>query len=116
MGNALQRESIAPAIPAIADQRRVVAAFICLVLAAVAMGISPIFVRLAGVGPYARAVWRTFLALPLVWAWAHVEGRRGRAPTRFERSALIAGLLFAADLFFWHLAIVNRSEERRVGK
>ncbi len=107
MGNALQQQTLAPAISATAGQRRVAAAFICLVLAAVAMGISPIFVRLADVGPYASAFWRTFLALPLVWAWAHIEERRGRVPTGFERSALIAGLLFAADLFFWHLAIVN---------
>jgi drug/metabolite transporter (DMT)-like permease len=70
------------------------------------MGASPIFVRLADVGPYASAFWRTALALPLLWLWSHIERRR-ESPTRFDRSALLAGLLFAGDLFFWHLAIVN---------
>ena len=53
--------------------RRVAIAFACLVLGAVAMGASPIFVRLADVGPYASAFWRTFLALPFLWAWARME-------------------------------------------
>ena len=81
-------------------------AFACLVLSAVAMGASPIFVRLADVGPYASAFWRTLLALPLLWLWSRLE-TRSASRTRFDRSALVAGLLFATDLFFWHLAIVN---------
>ena len=81
-------------------------AFACLVLGAVAMGASPIFVRLADVGPYASAFWRTVLALPALWLWSRIEAHD--APrTSFDRSALVAGLLFAGDLFFWHLAIVN---------
>jgi drug/metabolite transporter (DMT)-like permease len=98
---------LAPSVSTVANPRRVAAAFICLVLSAVAMGASPIFVRLADVGPYASAFWRTFLALPLLWVWSQSETRQAPAPNACDRSALLAGLVFAGDLFFWHLAIVN---------
>jgi drug/metabolite transporter (DMT)-like permease len=76
------------------------------VAGAVAVGASPIFVRFADVGPYASAFWRTFLALPLLWAWARIE-TGGRSPTTFDRPVLLAGLFFAGDLFCWHLAILG---------
>src|ERR1700674_4103550 len=91
--------------PAGADTRRVALAFAALVLSAVAMGASPIFVRLADVGPYASAFWRTFLALPFLALWALAE----KGPTLFagiDRSVWLSGLFFAGDLFFWHLAIL----------
>src|SRR5438128_997032 len=87
------------------DRQRAAVAFLCLVLAAVAMGASPVFVRLADVGPYASAFWRTFLALPLLWGWAVIDARRAPAGG-FDRSILLAGLFFAGDLFFWHLSIL----------
>ena len=103
------------------------------------MGASPIFVRLADVGPYASAFWRTVLALPLLWVWALAEGalerrraaggaasrrpqiggrdarpphtaagaRDARPPMRVDRFVLLCGVLFAGDLFFWHLAILG---------
>src|SRR5262245_17576195 len=78
---------------------------------ALAMGISPIFVRLADVGPFASAFWRVGAALPVLWAWAAAETwRNGESPAavfRLDRPILLAGLTFAADLFFWHLAILN---------
>ena len=40
-----------------------------LVLGAMAMGVSPIFVRLADVGPFASAFWRVGGALPILFAW-----------------------------------------------
>ena len=54
------------------------AAFLALVLGAVAMGISPIFVRYANadVGPFASAFWRVFLALPILYAWMRIEEAR----------------------------------------
>lgn len=86
-------------------------AFAALVLGAVAMGASPIFVRLAEVGPYASAFWRVALALPALYAWAAFEARRNgqhvNSGLRFDRTIVLAGLFFAGDLFFWHLAIVN---------
>ncbi|MHA1157819.1 MAG: DMT family transporter [Alphaproteobacteria bacterium] len=83
-----------------------------LVLGACAMGISPIFVREADVGPFASAFWRTALALPLLWAWARAEAHHRRRTGATVRSwpgpaILVAGVVFAGDLVFWHLAIVN---------
>jgi drug/metabolite transporter (DMT)-like permease len=92
---------------ATSHHRRAAIAILCLALGAVAMGASPIFVRLADVGPYASAFWRTFLALPFLWVWTLIEARGTPAPARFDRAVLLAGLFFAGDLFFWHLAILG---------
>src|SRR5262249_28890750 len=67
------------------------------------MGASPIFVRLADVGPYASAFWRTFLALPFLFVWARAEGP---LTFTFDRSVVLSGVFFAGDLIFWHLAIL----------
>ena len=86
-------------------------AFGALVLGAMAMGISPIFVREAGVGPFASAFWRVALALPVLLGWALAEARGGGRPfsLAMDRSLLLVGAFFAGDLFFWHLAILNTS-------
>jgi drug/metabolite transporter (DMT)-like permease len=82
-----------------------------LLLGALAMGISPIFVRLAEVGPFASAFWRVAGALPLLWAWAAVEARVAGEPRsaafRIDWAIFLSGLAFAADLLFWHLAILH---------
>jgi drug/metabolite transporter (DMT)-like permease len=88
------------------------AALLALVLGAVAMGISPVLVRAANadVGPFASAFWRVCLALPILYAWMRIEeARKPRArPHRpFARDTVLSGLAFSADLFFWHLAILN---------
>lgn len=84
-----------------------------LILGAMAMGISPIFVRLTDVGPFASAFWRVGGALPLLFAWALFEARRSGAPLssiwRIDGAILVAGGLFAGDLLFWHLAILKTS-------
>jgi drug/metabolite transporter (DMT)-like permease len=82
------------------------AAYTALVAGAVAMGISPIFVRLADVGPYASAFWRTALALPFLWAWAGYEGQNPNLPRGSFWPVFLAGVFFAGDLFFWHLSIM----------
>ena len=53
-------------------------AFVALCAGAVAMGISPIFVRFASadVGPFASAFWRVALSLPIVYAWMRIEEKR----------------------------------------
>ena len=88
-------------------------AFLALVLGAMAMGISPVFVREAGIGPFASAFWRVGLALPLLLAWLVWEARRSGASAgetwTFDRAVWLSGLFFAGDLFFWHLAILNTS-------
>jgi drug/metabolite transporter (DMT)-like permease len=86
-------------------------AFAALCAGAVAMGISPIFVRFAAadVGPFASAFWRVTLALPVLYAWMRLEEARApEAPRQsFSRATILAGLAFAGDLFFWHLSILN---------
>lgn len=82
-------------------------AFAALLAGAVAMAASPIFVRLADVGPFASAFWRVALALPALWAWDRIEARAPSARTARTAPILLAGAFFAGDLFFWHLSIVN---------
>jgi drug/metabolite transporter (DMT)-like permease len=89
------------------EGRRVAIAIVALVLGAVAMGASVLFVRWADVGPHASAFWRVFLALPFLWTWMRLEGRSGKAPLWSDRRVLLAGLFFTGDLFFWHLAILG---------
>lgn len=71
------------------------------------MGISPVFVRFAEVGPFASAFWRVALSLPLLAVWARLELRDGKPAAPWNRATVIAGLVFAGDLFFWHLGILN---------
>ena len=73
------------------------------------MGASPIFVRLADVGPFASAFWRVALALPLLYGWMRLADGSGPAGEQFSRAAILSGLAFSGDLFFWHLAIVHTS-------
>jgi drug/metabolite transporter (DMT)-like permease len=86
-------------------------AFIALVGGAMAMGISPVFVRFAEVGPFTSAFWRVGLALPALWLWSMLEppARLEPGDTSARISVIAAGLLFAGDLSFWHLAIMNTS-------
>ncbi len=75
------------------------------------MGISPVFVRHAETGAFASAFWRVSLALPVLLIWAGLETRKLHRPLwpslKPDRAVIVAGLLFAGDLFFWHLAILN---------
>ncbi len=87
----------------------VLAPFAALVVGAVAMGASPVFVRLADVGPFTSAFWRVALALPLLYAWMRVADGPEASSARFSKAAILSGLAFAGDLFFWHLAIVHTS-------
>ncbi len=85
------------------------APFAALVIGAVAMGASPIFVRLADVGPFTSAFWRVALALPLLYTWTRIADGPGARSARLSKPAILSGLAFAGDLFFWHLAIVHTS-------
>lgn len=100
----------APASPASPAQASLLGPLLVLALGACAMGISPIFVRLAApeVGPFASAFWRIALALPVLWLWARFE--KAPAPDGpSRRPSLLAGAAFAGDLVFWHLAIMATS-------
>ncbi|MBN9010853.1 MAG: EamA/RhaT family transporter, partial [Rhizobiales bacterium] len=70
-------DATSPAAPAASS---FAAPFAALLLGALAMGISPVFVRLADVGPFASAFWRVTAALPLIWLWAAWETRRRGEP------------------------------------
>lgn len=86
-------------------------ALVALFVGALAMGISPVFVRNAEVGPFASAFWRVALSLPVLFLWAWLERPdTSAAPTAAtHRALLLAGLFFAGDLIFWHLAIGHTS-------
>jgi drug/metabolite transporter (DMT)-like permease len=69
---------------------------------------SAILVRLAEVTPETAAVFRCVYALPALGLLAVAERRRfGPRPARERRLGLLAGVLFAADLVFWHHAIAD---------
>ncbi len=75
------------------------------------MSVSPTLVRLADVGPFASAFWRVGLALPVLWLWMRqAEASAAIRPSkRWSLAAVLAGLAFAGDLFFWHLSIMKTS-------
>jgi len=88
----------------------IAAPFSALVAGALAMGLSPIFVRLADVGPFTSAFWRVALALPVLYAWMRISERGDARPRQsFSCATIWAGLAFTGDLFFWHLSIVTTS-------
>ena len=88
--------------------KSIAAPFAALVAGALAMGVSPIFVRLADVGPFTSAFWRVALALPVLYAWMRLSERSQTQPrASFSRATILAGMAFAGDLFFWHLSIVT---------
>jgi drug/metabolite transporter (DMT)-like permease len=93
----------------LAAPQGVLAPFAALVAGALAMGVSPIFVRLADVGPFTSAFWRVTLALPLLYAWTRLADGPEGPGERFSRATILSGLAFAGDLFFWHLSIVHTS-------
>lgn len=91
-------------------------AFIALSLGAVLIGLAPIFVRLADVGPAAAAFWRCFLAWPvfaLALRWSDASepaDDHGGKPLNLPYALLmLAGVFFAADLALWHYAIQRTS-------
>jgi drug/metabolite transporter (DMT)-like permease len=89
-------------------------ALIALIAGAVAIGASPIFVRLSELGPAATAFWRIALALPVLWVWAEVGDRRPRSASRPSRYVdililALAGLFFTGDIALWHWSVILTS-------
>jgi drug/metabolite transporter (DMT)-like permease len=80
-------------------------ALLALFCGATFIALSPIWVRLADVGPTASAFWRVALAVPLLWA-AVAIAPRGHETLRGDwRMLVVAGIAFAGDLAFWHWSI-----------
>lgn len=69
------------------------------------IALSPIWVRVADVGPTASAFWRVALAVPLLWGLVALLPRPVAAPRRAGWLLAAAGLAFAGDLAFWHWSI-----------
>ncbi|MFG1477279.1 DMT family transporter [Xanthobacter sp. V4C-4] len=88
---------------------RLASGIAALALGALAMGASVLFVRQADVGPFASAFWRVALALPVLALWAARAARHPAGRCTPDRMSVLAGLFFAGDLVFWHLAILNTS-------
>jgi drug/metabolite transporter (DMT)-like permease len=100
--------------PKTPDRLTIRFALIALIAGAVAIGASPIFVRLSELGPSATAFWRIALALPVIWVWAEVGDRRPRSASRPSRYVdililTLAGLFFTGDIALWHWSVVLTS-------
>ena len=74
-----------------------------LLVGATCIALSPIFVRVADVGPTVSAFWRVALAAPLLWPLLALAPRSASAPG--WKLLLAAGFAFAGDLGFWHWSI-----------
>ena len=81
-----------------------------LFLGAMGIAFAPIFVRMSQVGPSATAFWRIAFALPALFLWMQLEGRKRTAPRRPSSRSdylhlIAAGIFFAGDLAIWHWSI-----------
>lgn len=81
-------------------------ALLVLLLGACVIGVGPILVRLADVGPVMAGFWRLTFALPLL---ALLTRRAEGSISGFAPIALLTGLAFALDLGFWHYGIAFTS-------
>jgi drug/metabolite transporter (DMT)-like permease len=82
-----------------------------LLLGALAIGFSGIFVRLAEVGPVASAFYRVAFAVPMFALWiAAAPAAPAAAAAKLDRrdyaTLLLAGLFFAGDLACWHWSLL----------
>jgi drug/metabolite transporter (DMT)-like permease len=76
-------------------------------IGAVALAFSGILFRLSRTSPETGAFFRCLFALPPLFALMWWEERRwGRRSKRQRSWAWVAGIFFAADLLFWHHAIL----------
>lgn len=80
-----------------------------LLLGAVCIACSPIFVRLSELGPIATAVHRVLLALPVLLLFQNLtpKTQTERTPRKASDWGLLvlAGFMFAGDLATWHWSI-----------
>lgn len=84
-------------------------ALIALIVGALAIGFSPIFVKLSHVDPTATAFWRVALSLPFFMLWA-ARKKDGRDQEKLKnlkdyKWLIFGGFLFAVDLAFWHWSL-----------
>lgn len=92
------------------DARPGVSAFLpfaALIAGGVAIGFSPIFVRLSEAGPTPTAFYRVLFALPFLllidrWATDAPAAAPDGMPARDVRLYALAGAFYAGDLMLWH--------------
>ncbi len=80
------------------------------IIGSVFMGASPIFVRIADIGPNAIGFYRMLLSLPLLWVWMHFEQKiNPQSIMPFSKKdftiAAFAGFFLAGDLGIWHFSL-----------
>jgi len=85
-----------------------------LVLGGVAIGFSPIFVRLSEIGPITTGFWRLALALLPLLLWfgaSHERSAQGVRPRRLSDhfAAALPGVFLAGDIMFWHISLTMTS-------
>src|SRR5437868_12011388 len=79
---------------------------VCAMLGAVAIAFSSILERLSHASPSTAAIFRCAYALPVLGFLAWLEDRRfGGRSWAERRTAVAAGVFFAADLILWHHSI-----------
>jgi len=76
-----------------------------LLVGATCIALSPIWVRVADVGPTVSAFWRVALAVPLLWVVFLSVSRKPSNEKPDPWLLLAAGFAFAGDLAFWHWSI-----------
>jgi drug/metabolite transporter (DMT)-like permease len=80
-----------------------------LVVGAVLISFSGIFVRISELGPTATGFHRLFLALPIFWLWMAGEARKNPERLPVRRSdwwgLALCGLFMAGDLVLWHWSL-----------
>lgn len=85
-------------------------ALLVLIFAAAVLGLAPILVRLADVGPAAAGFWRFAFAMPLLLLLVARPGMSGGEPLgRPSKWMGLAALFFVLDLSFWHYSIAFTS-------
>lgn len=104
-------KSLPSGMPALPINRRAASiALLALLSGATCIALSPIWVRVADVGPTASAFWRVALAVPALWL-VYAIWRSNRLPGNLPGGRLGwfaflgAGLAFAGDLAFWHWSV-----------
>lgn len=91
----------------IAENRQSRIAILALLLGAVAIGASPIFVRVSEVGPLATGFWRVLLALVPFLVFSQISRQKDERPAGLRDYVLLLlpGVFLAADLVAWHLSL-----------
>lgn len=85
-------------------------ALLVLIFAAAVLGLAPILVRLADVGPAAAGFWRFAFAMPILLLLVVRPGfSGGEAIGRPSKWMAAAALFFVLDLSFWHYSIAFTS-------